>query len=431
MASHPSFREAFLYWLKLGFVNFGGPTGQIAMMHRDLVERKRWISEERFLHALNYCMLLPGPEAQQLAIYVGWLLHRAKGGFVAGFLFVLPSVFILLFLAWLYVTFGSVPLVAALFYGLAAVILAVVAHAVLRIGKRALRTPLMAAIAAVAFVALFFLAVPFPLVVLGAALVGVGAHRLAPRLLVAPAPHGKPASAVLGDDDPTPPHALPNARRALVVLAAGALLWLVPIGLLLAFRGVNGVYLDDGLFFSKLALVTFGGAYAVLAYMAQQAVQGHHWLTTPQMIAGLGLAESTPGPLIMVVCFVGFLAGYHFPGALDPTLSGILGGLVATYFTFLFSFLFIFLGAPYVEKLRGNATLSAALGAITAAVVGVILNLAVFFGQHVLWNGAGVDWFAAGLAAVAFGVLTIFDLDIIPVIVGGAAIGLAYKLLAR
>ena len=423
-AARPSFREAFLYWLRLGFVNFGGPTGQIAMMHRDLVERKRWVSEERFLHALNYCMLLPGPEAQQRAIYVGWLLHRTWGGIVAGAFFVLPSVAVLLTLSWVYVTYGTVSWVAGLFYGLKAVVLAIVVHAVWRIGRKALRTPFLLVLAASAFLALAVLRAPFPLVVLGAALAGWLAHRVSPGLVKAPAPHG---SAEV--HEPTPPHALPDGRRALRTLAGGVALWVAPMLALLALADQAPVLLDVGAFFSKAALVTFGGAYAVLSYIGAVSVE-NGWLTAAQVVDGLGLAETTPGPLIMVVCFIGFLAGYHLPGALSPTLAGILGGLAATYFTFLFSFLFIFLGAPHVEKLRGQPALSAALAAVTAAVVGVILNLAVFFGSHVLWTPAGLDWFSVALGLAALAGLIFLDLGVIPVVLLGGLAGLLWRLIA-
>ncbi|MHB8604573.1 MAG: chromate efflux transporter [Thermoplasmatota archaeon] len=439
---HPSFREAFRYWVKLGFINFGGPTGQIAIMHRDLVERKRWISEERFLHALNYCMLLPGPEATQLAIYVGWLLHRTIGGLVAGAFFVLPSVVVLLALSWVYAAYGTVPAIAGLFFGLKPVVLAVVAYAMIRIGRRALKTWVAVAIAASAFVAIYGFAAPFPLIVLGAGLVGFALYRLAPRALAPVASHAPAASdrrAVLGDADATPPHALPNRARAVRIVALGAALWLLPLAALFfadgwarstssRFAGPADVFWNDGLFFSKAALLTFGGAYAVLAYIAQAAVHQYHWLAPGQMIDGLGLAETTPGPLIMVTAFIGFMAGWNLHGVLAPALAGTLGLLLATYFTFLPSFLFIFLGAPYIEALRGKAALTAALSAITAAVVGVILNLAVFFGTNVIFPAGVFAWFPALLAVAAFVVLLAFDLDIIPVILAGAIIGLVARL---
>lgn len=424
MPARPSFREAFLWWLKLGFINFGGPAGQIALMHKELVEKRGWISDERFLHALNYCMLLPGPEAQQLAIYVGWLLHRTIGGIVAGVLFVLPSLALLLALSWTYVTFGAVPLVAGAFQGLAAVVLAIVAHALVRIGKRALRTSALVAIATLAFVAIFLLGVPFPAIVLGAALAGLASQRLAPRLFAAPPAHEA------GDLHEAPPeHARPSAARALRVVAVGAILFALPLALVLAFPGEGGVYRTVSLFFTKAALVTFGGAYAVLAYIGQAAVETYGWLSPQDVIAGLALAETTPGPLIMVVTFVGFLAGYRNPGTLEPTLAGILAGTLATYFTFLFSFLFILLGAPFIERLRGNRALSAALAAITAAVVGVILNLALFFGRHALVEGGAPDLFAIALAAAAFLALWRAKIDVAWVIAAGALLGVARALL--
>ena len=412
----PSFREAFLYWLRLGFVNFGGPSGQIAMMHRDLVERKRWVGEERFLHALNYCMLLPGPEAQQLAIYVGWLLHGTWGGIVAGALFVLPSVAVLLTLSWVYVTYGTIAWVAGVFYGLKAVVLAIVVHAVWRIGKRALRSPLLVGVAAAAFGALALLHAPFPLVILAAALVGYAANR-AGWLAAKPV------------EVETQAERRPSRGRALRTLALGAALWLAPVALLALLRPRVPVLFDVGLFFSKAALITFGGAYAVLSYIGQVSVDTYHWLSAAQVVDGLGLAETTPGPLIMVVCFVGFMAGWNHPGPLPPTVGGVLGGLVATYFTFLFSFLFIFLGAPHVERLRGRKGLTAALAAVTAAVGGVILNLAVYFGSHVLVTPTGVDAFSAVLALAALGALTLLDLGVIPVVLLGGAAGLAWRLL--
>jgi chromate transporter len=426
---HPTFREALRFWLKLGFVNFGGPTGQIAIMHRELVERRRWISEARFLHALNFCMLLPGPEAQQLAIYVGWLLHRARGGLAAGTLFVLPSVFVLLALSWVYVTYGTVPAVAGLFFGLKATVLAVVAHAVLRIGRRAVRTAALALVAALAFGGTV-LGVPFPALVVGAGLAGLLGYRAAPRWF-APAPEagGEEAGAVLGTRDPTPPHALPHRGRALRTLALGLLLWLPLLGGLWLLRGTAPVLSDVALFFSQAALVTFGGAYAVLSYVTQASVQHYHWLLPTQMLDGLGLAETTPGPLIMVVQFVGFLAGFHQPGTLPPLVAAVAAAVVATYVTFLPSFLFIFLGAPHVERLRGHEELRAALGAITAAVVGVILQLALFFGEHVVLAGGQVLWLPLGIAAAAFAALAVLEAGVVPVILAGGMLGLALRLL--
>lgn len=410
----PTFREAFLYWLKLGFVNFGGPSGQIAMMHRDLVELNRWVSEERFLHALNFCMLLPGPEAQQLSIYLGWLMHRTWGGIVAGVLFVLPSVAVLLALSWVYVAYGSVPAVAGLLYGVKAVVLAIVVHALWRIGRRTLRGPAAFAIAAGAFVALWLLRVPFPLVIALAAVVGFVAMR----------PSSPPPA-------PTPPpDPRSTASRAVRIVALGALLWVLPMAALFALRGAAPVLFDQALFYTKAAFVTFGGAYAVLSYIGQQVVDVHGWVTAAQVVDGLGLAETTPGPLIMVVCFLGFVGGYQAATTLPPLAAGVLGGLVATYFTFLFGFLFIFLGAPHVERLRSNARLSAALAGITAAVVGVILNLALFFASHVVLTPVGIDWVSVAIGLAGLAALALFDLGVVPVVIGGALLGLVVRLVA-
>ena len=378
IANKPSFAEAFRFWLKLGFISFGGPTGQIAIMHRELVERKRWISETRFLHALNYCMLLPGPEAQQLAIYIGWLLHGTIGGLVAGSLFVIPSAFLLWLLAYVYMTFGNVPVIAAIFFGLKPAVMAIVAHAVIRIGKKALKNGVMWSIAAAAFVAIFFLKVPFPIIIFGAALIGFLGSRIAPRWFNVLKPHGstgKGTGSVLDDHDEAPEHVRSHWSRALrICLVAGALWW-VPVLTAGWLLGWQHAVVQQGFFFSKAAMVTFGGAYAVLPYVAQQAVERYGWLSAPQMLDGLGLAESTPGPLIMVVQFVGFVGGWNHPGNLSPLVAATLGAMITTWVTFVPCFLWIFLGAPYIEALRGRERLSAALSAITAAVVGVVLNL--------------------------------------------------------
>jgi chromate transporter len=426
--AHPSFAEALRFWLKLGFISFGGPTGQIAIMHTELVERRRWISEPRFLHALNYCMLLPGPEATQLATYVGWLLHRTPGGLVAGLLFVLPSVFILLGLSYVYVAFGSVPAVAALFYGLKPAVLAIVAAATIRIGRRALRHPLMHVVAAGAFLALFVLRLPFPLVIASAGVIGLIGARLRPEIFTAAAVHGGTGSAVISDTSPLPAHTRPSTVRALRVLALSLAFWLLPLAGLAAWRGASDVLFREAVFFSKAAMVTFGGAYAVLPYVSQQAVETHGWLTTDQMIDGLGLAETTPGPLIMVLQFVGFMAGWHH--ATDLGLAGaVLGGLTATYFTFMPCFLWIFLGAPYIEHSRGNRLLAGALSAITAAVVGVVLNLAVWFAVPVLVPGGRLDVFALVVAVAAFVALQRLRWDIVPVVFAAAGLGLLYRML--
>jgi chromate transporter len=376
-----SFGEALRFWVKLGFVNFGGPAGQIAIMHEELVDRRRWISEARFLHALNYCVLLPGPEAQQLAIYVGWLLHRVKGGIVAGVTFILPAFFLILGLSWVYVTHGDVPEIAGAFAGLQAAVIGIVAAAGIRIGSRALRTPLATGIAIGAFVGIYLAHVPFPFLILGAALAGVVASRIAPGSLPLPSEAG---------DAVEEPHlredVRPTLRRSLLVLCVGLAVWLVPLVAASAASGSPSVLSDEAFFFSKAALVTFGGAYAVLAYINQAAVLQYHWLLPGQMVTGLGLAESTPGPLIMVTEFVGFIGAYRHPGALDPTVAGILGATVTTWATFAPCFLWIFLGAPYIERLRSNRSLTSALGAVTAAVVGIIADVGVTFGIHTLFD---------------------------------------------
>jgi chromate transporter len=417
------FRVALHYWTVLGFINFGGPTGQIAMMHRDLVERRRWISEERFLHALNYCVLLPGPEAQQLAIYIGWLLHGTRGGLVAGIGFVLPSVVILLVLSWVYVAFGNVPLVAALFYGLKPAVVAVVLEALVRIGRRALKTALLVAIAAASFLGHTALGVPFPLIVAGAALLGFSVGRGRPSLLAVTA--ADPARTA--DVGPAP-----TWRRAAVVLAVGLSLWIAPIVVLAAWRGTTSVWVQEALFFSRAAMVTFGGAYAVLGYIRDVAVEHYGWLTAGQMMDGLGLAETTPGPLIMVTQFVGFLGAWNHPDGMPPLAAGILGGLVTTWVTFVPCFIWIFLGAPYIERLRGNRDLSAALSAVTAAVVGVILNLGVVFALHTFVpDGGGIDLFAVTVAIAAFVALQRWHLGM-PLVIGVCALlGVAWRSVGR
>jgi chromate transporter len=386
-----SFREALIVWARVAMLSFGGPAGQIAVMHRIIIEEKRWIGENRFLHALNYCMLLPGPEAQQLATYIGWLMHRTAGGIAAGVLFVLPGAVSIMALSIVYALYGKVPLIAALFFGLKAAVLAIVLQAVFRVGARALKSRLMIALAAVAFVAIFFFAVPFPVIVLGAGLIGLaggtagldafkvgGGHSAASAKAVAD------RESLLGEEMPA--HARPNVARALAVSAVCLVLWLVPVALLLALLGPDHVFSQIAVFFSKMAVVTFGGAYAVLAYVAQQAVETYHWLAPGEMLDGLGMAETTPGPLIMVLQFVGFMGAFRDAGALSPLTAGVLGGLLTTWVTFVPCFLFIFLGAPFVEAMRGNRALHGALSAITAAVVGVILNLAIWFAIHTLFR---------------------------------------------
>ena len=441
-ASLVPFGDALRFWVKLGFINFGGPAGQIAIMHDELVDRRRWISNNRFLHALNYCMLLPGPEAQQLAIYIGWLLNGTMGGLVAGIFFVLPAFFLILLLSWTYAVHGDIEWVAAVFYGLSAGVIAIVAAAVIRVGSKALKNPLMVAIAAAAFVAIFFLKVPFPFVVIAAGLIGLVGARVSPERFAVTTEHSEADDAVLSDRGESA-RAHPSWGRALKVVGIGLFVWWAPLALLMAIRGTDDTMAKEAVFFSQAAMVTFGGAYAVLSYINQAAVQQFGWLAPGEMVTGLGLAESTPGPLIMVTEFVGFLAAYHFPGGLDPVVAGVLGASVAVWATFAPCFLWIFLGAPYIEKLRGNRALNGALSTITAAVVGVILNLAVVFAIHTLFEEVGrgsvgavtfawpvwssLDSFAALIAVVAFVGLWRFRWSVLPVVVGCAAAGLLYR----
>ena len=435
-----TFAEALRFWLKLGFISFGGPAGQIAIMHRELVEQRRWISERRFLHALNYCMLLPGPEAQQLATYIGWLMHRTPGGIAAGVLFVLPSLLLLVALSWVYVAFGHVDWVAGLFYGIKPAVAAIVLQAVWRIGGRTLRrpsqSPLLWMVAVASFVAVAILQVPFPWVVLAAALVGLvggrwrpaqfqvaGAHAAGPQV------HGP---ALIDDHTPAPDHARFRRSRLAAVVAAGALLWALPMLLLVAWQGWQGTLAQMGWFFTKAALLTFGGAYAVLPYVYQGAVEQFQWLTGPQMIDGLALGETTPGPLIMVVAFVGFLGGWSHQ-VLGPEalfLGGALAAVVVTWFTFLPSFLFILAGGPLVEATHGQLKFTAPLTGVTAAVVGVIASLAVFFLRHVAWPVPGGPLDAVGLAIAAFAALALlrFKAGVIPVIAACALAGLLLRL---
>lgn len=388
--------EALPVWVRVAALSFGGPAGQIAVMHRILVEEKRWISESRFLHALNFCTLLPGPEAQQLATYVGWLMHGTPGGLVAGGLFVVPGIVAIMALSWVYALYGNVGFVAGLFFGLKAAVLAIVLQAVVRIGRRALKGPVMVGLAAAAFLGIFFLDVPFPLIVLTAGVIGyLGGRAGLPPFKAGP--HGSGGPVVEGpfllDDHELPQERAATGRTVRVLLTWGAI-WLVPVAAILVTAGPNDVFSHIAVFFSKMAMVTFGGAYAVLAYVAQQAVEHYGWLKPGEMLDGLGMAETTPGPLIMVTQFVGFLAAFRAPGALPPLLAGTLGGLLTTWVTFTPCFLWIFVGAPYVERLRGNAALAGALSSITAAVVGVILNLAVWFALHTVF--AETRPFAAG-----------------------------------
>ena len=432
-----SFGEAFGFWLKLGFISFGGPAGQIAIMHQELVEKRRWISERRFLHALNYCMVLPGPEAQQLATYIGWLMHRTWGGIVAGALFVLPSLFILIALSWIYIAFGDVPLVAGLLYGIKPAVTAVVLFAAYRIGSRTLRNAALWTIAAAAFFAIFLFGVPFPLIVLGAATIGAIGGRLAPAWFAVDARHDADNNygpAIIDDDTPTPAHARFNWRGVIRVLAIGIGIWVLAIASLIALSGANGVFVSMAWFFTKAALLTIGGAYAVLPYVVQGAVEQHHWLSAAQMIDGLALGETTPGPLIMVVAFVGFVGGWTQAalGPDSPALAGAVAAAVVTFFTFLPSFIFIFLGGPLVETTHRQPHLTAPLTGITAAIVGVILNLALFFAWHVLLP-AGTDgqfeWPLAIIGTTALVALFRFRVGIIPTIAACGVAGLIIRLL--
>lgn len=443
-----SFREAFRTWVRVGLLSFGGPAGQIAVMHRILVEEKRWIGENRFLHALNYCMLLPGPEATQLAIYVGWLLHKTKGGLVAGTLFVLPGIVAIMALSWIYAAFGNVGVVEALFFGLKAAVLAIVLEAVVRIGRRALKNNIMLGLAAMAFIAIFFFDVAFPLIILAAGLIGFFGGRAGLSAFLVDGGHGghgkglADADSALGEEIPA--HARPALAWSMRVSAIFILLWLAPVAILFMTAGGDNVFTQIGMFFAQMAVVTFGGAYAVLAYVAQQAVETYGWLAPGEMLDGLGLAETTPGPLIMVTQFVGFMGAFRDPGPLSPMLAGTLGGLLTTWVTFVPCFLWIFLGAPFIETIRGNKALSAALAVITAAVVGVVLNLAVWFALHVLFGevrelegfGMSVDvpvWGTVNLISLFLTVAALiavfrFRIGMIPVLAACSAAGVAFYL---
>ena len=433
-----SFWEAFRFWLKLGFISFGGPAGQIAIMHTELVERRRWISEKRFLHALNHCMLLPGPEAQQLATYIGWLMHRSWGGIVAGALFVLPSLFILIALSWIYLAWGDVPVVAGLFYGIKPAVTALVLHAAHRIGTRALKNGWMWGIAAASFVAIFAFDTPFPAIVAVAALIGWLGSRHAPAVFALGGSHSGAQQgygpALIDDDTPTPTHARFSRAHLLKVLAVGASLWMAAIGALLTWQGWGATLTQMGWFFTKAALLTFGGAYAVLPYVYQGAVETFQWLSGPQMIDGLALGESTPGPLIMVVAFVGFLGGWQ-QAVLGPDAlfaGAALAATVVTFFTFLPSFVFILAGGPLVEATHGKLGFTAPLSAITAAVVGVILNLALFFVYHVWWPhgfGGTFDAVSALITVAAAIALFRFKVGVLSLLGACAAAGLAITLL--
>jgi chromate transporter len=439
-----SMGEAFRVWLRVAALSFGGPAGQIAVMHRILVEEKRWVSESRFMHALNYCMLLPGPEAQQLATYIGWLMHRTRGGLMAGGLFILPGMVALMALSVVYAEWGQVGFVAAAFFGLKAAVLAIVVEAVTRIGRRALKSRPLQALAAAAFVAIFFFAVPFPLIIIAAGLMGFFGARVGSPAFMGGIAHGKAtpdseSESLLGES--IPDHARPSKFRTIGVAAFWLALWLTPTIAIAAFAGSGSVFTSIAVFFSKMALVTFGGAYAVLAYVAQQAVTTYHWVTPGEMLDGLGMAETTPGPLIMVLQFVGFMAAFRVPGIFPPSVAGALGGLLATWVTFTPCFLWIFAGAPYIEQLRGNKLLTGALSAITAAVVGVVLNLAIWFAVHTVFratrhiSGAGfsfdapipasLDVWSLALALSAAIAIFRFKIGMIPILAASCGAGAA------
>ncbi|QXA09085.1 chromate efflux transporter [Acinetobacter pittii] len=429
-----SFWQAFLFWLKLGFISFGGPAGQIAVMHQELVEQKRWISEKRFLHALNYCMLLPGPEAQQLATYIGWLMHRTAGGLVAGILFVLPSLFILIALSWVYIKFGDVPAIAGIFYGIKPAVTAIVFHATYRIGSRSLKNKFLWLVAIAAFFAIFVLKLPFPLIVLSAGIAGYLASKKYPELFSSAAGHKASQKdygpAFIDDETSTPEHAKFHWLRLAKLIFVAIVLWLLPILALGAYFGWHHSYTQMAWFFTKAALLTFGGAYAVLPYVYQGAVNHFGWLSPTQMIDGLALGETTPGPLIMVVAFVGFLGGVNHSllGSEYLFFAGALGAVIVTWFTFLFSFVFIFAGAPIIESTHNEIKFTAPLTAITAAVVGVILNLALFFSYHVLWPqgfSGHFDVAAAFITLGAFIALFRFNVNVLYVIFASALVGLA------
>jgi chromate transporter len=444
-----SLHEAFRVWLKVALLSFGGPTAQIAVMHRILVEEKRWISESRFLHALNYCMLLPGPEAKQLAIYIGWLMNRTAGGIMAGALFVVPGIISIMALSYVYAAYGKVPVIVALFFGLKAAVLAIVLEAVFRIGKRSLKNDAMRLLAGAAFIGIFFFNIPFPIIILGAALIGFLGAWSGAKAFQVKAGHGNgKKDAGLGDSilgEELPEHARPTVTRALRASSIWLALWLIPVIALLVTLGRGNVFSEIAVFFSKMAVVTFGGAYAVLAYVAQQAVENYGWLKPGEMLDGLGMAKTTPGPLIMVLQFVGFMAAYRDPGPLSPMMAGTLGGLLATWVTFIPCFLWIFLGAPFVEVLRDNKALNGALSAITAAVVGVVLNLAIWFALHTVFHevrpvhGYGfsfdmpvlgsVDPWALALSVAAMVAIFRFKVGMILTLLSCSAVGIVLHLL--
>lgn len=429
------FAEALRFWLKLGFISFGGPAGQIAIMHQELVERRRWISEKRFLHALNYCMVLPGPEAQQLATYIGWLMHRLPGALAAGILFVAPSLVILIALSWIYIAYGNLPLIAGIFYGIKPAVTAIVLQASVRIGSRTLKNRWLWAIAIAAFIAIFIFKIPFPVIVLGAALIGILGSRIAPHYFQQQSPHTKHAAsygpALIDDDTPTPAHAHFSYRGLGKIIVAGLLLWSLPMGLLALYCGWHSLPTQLGWFFTKAAWLTFGGAYAVLPYVYQGAVSNYGWLSATQMIDGLALGETTPGPLIMVVSFVGFIAGYTRPLFDNLFVSGAIAAALVTYFTFLPSFLLILGGAPLIESTHNDIKFTAPLTAITACVVGVIVSLASFFVYHVWWPhgiNAKFDFAACAISILAAIALLRYKRNVFEVLLVSALAGLLWNM---
>lgn len=439
MVVHPTFFEALRFWLKLGFISFGGPAGQIAIMHEELVDKKRWISNERFLNALNYCMLLPGPEAQQLTIYIGWLLHKIPGGIAAGSLFVIPSMFILFALSYIYAEFGNLFLVESFFSGLKASVMAIVFAAVIKIGKKSLKNSLLATIAALSFICIFFLKLPFPIIIIGAALIGISGSSIFPNkfktstttALKGLEDEGYVVICEEADNSRNECHIYPSLAKSIKILVSFIMLWTVPVAILyfISTQTLQKVFYTEALFFTKAAFMTFGGAYSVLAYIAQAGVMQYSWLTAPQMMDGLGLAETTPGPLIMVVQFVGFMAGWNYHGDLTPFSGAVIGSLTATYFTFLPCFMFILLGAPYIEKFRDNQKISSALSGITAAVVGVVLNLAVWFGMYVIFPKTGtINWFAIIIGLSSFIAMHWFKIGMIKVIAVSGAAGVLWSM---
>lgn len=431
MLNTPTFFEAFKYWLKLGFISFGGPAGQIAIMHKDLVEEKKWIDEDHFMQALNYCMLLPGPEAQQLTIYIGWLLHGHLGGIIAGVFFVLPAILILLILSYVYAAFGNIPVVGALFYGLKPAVAAIVAEAMIRMGKKSLKNWVLVTIAILSFIGIYFFGLPFPLIVLLAGIVGYTGSRFVPSKFIFKSKNGTTASqAHVDGGQGASRNNQATWKHSLKVIAICLPLWFLPMVFFGLNRGWNDIFIDIGILFSKSAMVTFGGAYAVLAYISQQAVGHYGWMLPEQMIDGLGLAETTPGPLIMVTQFVGFFAAYTHAQGMNPVVAGIAGGLLTTWVTFVPCFMWVLVGAPYIEKLRNNETIGAALSAITAAVAGVILNLCVMFTHHVVMpDTGGFDYYAFIMTLIVFVGLMRFKWGMIPVIVGSAFAGYLWKVL--